>query len=215
MIKMGNIITEMSQKQKDAKKDYLFQQSRLRSGNTFPSWTEMWDSLQRNGDSLQRALDDIRDDVIHRGGSDSDFDEKEALEQLEDEQRHRYFEITQEYKHLDGKPCWREIYLPMNVDPRRLPQLGIYWAITETAAEAHWGGHSGKPRRECIYRANIDFDIVDWPGTMFARMDYTLGEDEQEIRFLKNAKIFVEEVKYYDNQKEEWYRFPIKQMRRT
>ena len=46
-------------------------------------------------------------------------------------------------------------------------------------------------------------------------MDYTLGEDEQEIRFLKNAKIFVEEVKYYDNQKEEWYRFPIKQMRRT
>lgn len=198
MIKLKSMLNELTQRQKELKKDYLFQQSKLHSSNTFPSWTDMWKSLI-NSDGIQCNLHDMRDVVLRDGGDDSDFDEKAALEQIEDEQRHKYFEVTQEYKHIDGDRCWREIVVPHAIDPRRLTQIGIYWAIADTAAEAHWAGHSGKPKLSCIYEGVINTDVVDWPGTMFARMDYTLGDDEQEIRFLKNSKLFVKYVKVYDD----------------
>jgi hypothetical protein len=198
MIKLKSMLTELTQRQKELKKDYLFQQSKLQSSNTVPDWTAMWKSLI-NSDGIQRNLHDMRDDVMRDGGSDDDFDEKVALEQIEDEQRHKYFEIVQEYKHLDGDSCWREIVIPKNIDVRRLTQIGVYWAIADVAAVAHWAGHSGKPKVNCIYEANIDFDVVDWAGTMFARMDYQLGDDEQEIRFLKNSKLFVKYVKVYND----------------
>jgi hypothetical protein len=198
MIKLKSMLTELTQHQKELKKDYLFQQSKLRSSNAVPSWTEMWKSILHS-DGVKDVLRDMRDDVLRDGGSDSDFDEKEAIEQVEDEQRHRYFEIVQEYKHIDGDRCWREIVIPRQVDPRRLTQIGVYWAITDTAAEAHWAGHSGKPKLNCIYEGVINTDIVDWAGTMFARMDYSLGDMEQEIRFLKNSKLFVKYVKVYND----------------
>lgn len=203
MIKLKSILTELTQRQKELKKDYLFQQSKLQSSNTVPSWTDMWKSILYS-DGIKDVLRDMRDDVLRDGGSDSDFDEKDAIEQVEDEQRHRYFEIVQEYKHIDGDRCWREIVIPRQVDPRRLTQIGVYWAIADTAAEAHWAGHSGKPKLNCIYEGVIDMDVIDWAGTMFARMDYSLGDMEQEIRFLKNSKLFVNYVKAYDNVTEDW-----------
>ncbi len=213
MIKIKELLlTELTQRQKELKKDYLFKQTKMVSSNTVPTWTEVWKVMQRNGDGIARYLDDFRRDAELHGDA---FNEREALADIEDDQRHKYFNIVELYKSLNGEPCWREIVIPRTVDPRRLNQLGIHWAITESSAEAHWEQHSGKPTFKCIYEARIDLNIMDWTGTMFARMDYTLGDDENEIRFLKNAKIFVYDVVVYDNLRDGVQKHDLNRERRT
>lgn len=214
MIKLKSLITELTQKQKELKKNYLFNQSKLHSSNTVPSWSQMWKSIQ-NSDGFNRMLNHMRSELEYKTGTDEEFNEKQVIEQIEDEQRHKYFEVVDEYKHLDGQQCWREIVVPRTINPIYLNQLGVYWAIVESAAEAHWATHIGQPSFKCIYKAYIDLDVMDWTGTMFARMDYTLGESEMEIRFLKNAKIFVESVIVYDNLKDGMNRYEINKERRT
>ena len=182
MIKLKSLLTELTQKQKELKKDYLFQQTKMHSSNTVPTWTEVWNMFKTNGDSFKRAIEDLQDDFEN--------DEAGMMEHLEDIQRDKYFELVQEYKHLDGEKCWRTITIPATVDPVSISQLGVYWAIEESAAEAHWGHMKGH-HKEITYDGIIDLHNVDWYGTMFARMDYVIGDDEKEIRFLKNSRIFV------------------------
>lgn len=40
----------------------------------------------------------------------------------------------------------------------------------------------------------IDRRNVDIPGTVYARMDMSIGEDESEVRMIQGAKIFVYDV---------------------
>ena len=211
MIKLTSLLSELTQKQKDLKKDYLFSQTKLHSSNTIPTWTEMWKEIQ-NMDGFERNLRDIKDDCEREF---REFNEKQAIEEIEDIQRHKYFDIVQSYKELNGEPCWREIVISRNVDPKTLSQIGIYWAVEKSAADSHWAARLKSEGLTCNYQAKIDFDIVDWPGTMFARMDYTLGDDEQEIRFIKNSKIFVDSVIVYGNSIKDIEKHTIEQYRRA
>ena len=150
---------------------------------------EIWKEMIRS-DGVKNELGFLKSSSEE---DDIPFDTVEALKNIEDVQRTKYLEIVDDYKGLDGEWCWRTITLPASVDPRTLEQLGVYWAIREDAAEAHWGKHS-KHSLICTYEALIELKNVDWTGTMFARMEYTGGDDEQEIRFLKNATLLVRKV---------------------
>lgn len=187
MIKLRSLISELTPDQKDRKKDYLFKQAKLTASNIVPSWSKVWDMFLHNGDNLSHALETMQ--MVYK---DEIEDENELIQLIEKEQRHKYFRLVEEYKYLDGEPCWRTITIPERVDPVKIAQLGIYWAIAESASEAHWGYSKGRPL-EVTYEGKIDLHNVDWQGTMFARMDYTLGDDEKEIRFIKNSPIFVTE----------------------
>jgi len=207
MIKLKSLISELTPAQKDRKKDYLFKQAKLTASNTVPSWSKVWDWFMRDGDNLSHALE-----VMRTVYEDEIEDENELIKLIEEEQRQKYFRIVEEYKELGGNTCWRTITIPENVDPVKLPQLGIYWAIVENAAEAHWGYGKNRPL-EVTYDGIIDLHNVDWEGTMFARMNWDLGDDEQEIRFIKNSPIFVTRCHTYHHGKVD--RHIINDWRRT
>lgn len=210
MIKLKPLITELTKHQKELKKDYLFGQTKLKSTNTPPPWDDMWIAIQ-NSDGLRNELEFYKDDAERRG---EEFFEEEALGKIELEQKDRYFDLIAEYKSLDGEYCWRKITLPAEVDPVSIAQLGVYWAIEEGAAEAHWGKF-GEGHYEATYKGIIDLRNIDWAGTLFARMDLSIGEDEKEIRFIKNARIFVENVHTYKNESPPVQRFIINNYRRV
>ena len=210
MIKLRPLIPEITKRQKELKKDYLFRQTKLQSANTPPPWDSMWE-VMKNSDGLRNELEFYKDDVERRGG---EFFEEEALGKLELEQKDRYFDLIEEYKNLDGEYCWRQITLPEGVDPVSISQLGIYWAIEESAAEAHWGKYS-KGHYKATYKGIINLDIVDWAGTLYSRMDLSLGEVEKEIRFFKNARILVENVHTYRNEAPPVQRLAINDYRRV
>jgi hypothetical protein len=63
--------------------------------------------------------------------------------------------------------------------------------VDERGADTYWGKQSGLT---CTYQGVINLKHVDWPQTIFARMHMDLGEEEFEIRFLKNAPIYIETV---------------------
>lgn len=174
---------------KEAKKDYLFKQSKIHSSNTVPTFSEIWKELC--------GEDRFKEEIEYKANEAEKYGEyfnaDKAWDDIENEQRNRYSQIVEQYKNLNGAWCWRTITVPSTVDPRKLEQLGIYWAVEESAAEAHWGTFNEKSI-ECTYQALIDLHNVDWTGTMFARMNYVSGDDEQEIRFLKNAPIMVRSV---------------------
>jgi hypothetical protein len=192
MIKLKSILFEGSKKQKEFKKDTLLKKAHIKSSNKVPSFEKVWRDIQMS-DGYKAEVDYIRNDHQHK----IDDDEIDAI--IRGEQLNRYEDILLDYKYLDGKPCWREIVIPRTLDPRKLNPLGVYWAIVDTAAEAHWGEHIGEPHFTCVYEANIDLDVVDWPGTIHARMDMSIGDLEQEIRFLPGSTIFVKYVIVDDN----------------
>ena len=211
MIKLRPLITEISKQQKELKKDYLFQQTKLKSSNIPPPWNVMW-TVIKYSDGMRNELEFYKDDAERRG---DEFFEEKALGKIELEQKDRYFDLIEEYKSLDGEYCWRTITLPFDIDPLSLTQLGVYWAIEESAAEAHWGKFS-KGYYKATYKGIIDLHNVDWGGTLFARMDMSIGEAEKEIRFIKNARILVENVHTYkDTESPPVQRFIINNYRRV
>ena len=109
---------------------------------------------------------------------------------MEAEQRGRYDFTVADVEGFDGQDCWREITLRKGVDPRALRSVGRFWSVSKEHAEAHWGRF--KPgMRKVLLRAKIDLDNVDLAGTVHARMDMSLGEDELEVRFLRHAPVWV------------------------
>lgn len=187
MIKLKSLINELTPDQKDRKKDYLFGKLKASTPNTVPSWSEIWKNFTTNTDSFDRAFKDMK---LMLGGEFEDVDDKAIMAAIEKEQLQKYHRIVEEYKELEGATCWRMITIPPNVDPTKIAQLGVYWATEEGAAEAHWGHKPGR-HMEVTYDGIIDLHNMDWYGTMFARMDYVLGDDEKEIRFIKNSRIFI------------------------
>lgn len=128
MIKLKSLISEVVGWQRQAKKDYLFRQSKLNSSNTVPPFEAVWKELMRS----ERFQDEINDHSEHM-----EISLKDAELHLRKVQEEKYDEVVSEYEHLDGEPCWRNMILHESVDPSQLQQLGIYWAIQESAAEAH------------------------------------------------------------------------------
>ncbi len=202
MIKLKSLLNEMSQAQKELKKDYLFKQSLIPSSNKIPGWDVVWKSL-KNSDGYNNLVDIYSDK----------FDEDKIKDMIEQDEYNRYLDVISTYEELDGDLCWRAMNLKRGVDPTKIQQLGIFWAIEEKKAAAHWGSGQGL---KVVYKAKIDLKNVDWPGTIFARMDMSLGEEEAEIRFIKYSKIFVYDVSVIDRSKHDYYsNYPIKDWRRV
>ena len=195
MIKLKTLLTELTQRQKELKKDYLFKQTKLHSSNKIPSFEEVWEELKRSDDFKHEMEWRIEPDHSRSHDIDTDATEPRAEAAIREDQYERYSDIVYQYEQLEGSWCWRNIHVLKTVDPRKLEQLGIYWAIRKVAAEAHWGKFYGKSHFDCTYEALIELNNVDWPGTIFARMAMSGGDDEQEIRFLKNAPLMVRKVK--------------------
>jgi len=187
MIKLKQLLSELTSRQRKVKKDYLFRQSKLESSNQIPSFEEVWKGIHLNGDGFNHEMEWAREE-------DPDKDEATLEAEFKETQRERYEEIISLYKELEGQSCWRKMILHKSVDPRTLEQLGIYWAIKESSAEAHFGNYNKDYIWECTYEAIIELNNVDWPGTIFARMDLNGGDDENEIKFLKNAPLMVRKV---------------------
>ena len=196
MIKLKYLLNELTKRQKELKRDYLFRQSKLQSSNKIPTFDKIWVALKNSDsftDEIKIRIDDPTSPELN----------PEVVEQwIKEEQEERYDDIVYEYQQLEGESCWRNVILHKSIDPKTHDQLGIHWAIVESAAEDYWGIHKNDYTLDCTYEAIIELKNVDWPGTIYARMDMSLGEDEQEIRFLKNAILLVEKVLVVDTQNE-------------
>jgi len=180
---------QMSRADKKAlKKDYKFQQSKLEQGK-IPSFEELWDSCLKFEAAV--ALEDDESNDLE-GDEWEEWFNTEAKEEI----RSEYDAVIERYQNMDGHHCWRTVSLEFGkVDPVKQSQLGVYWAIDDRSAEVYFGdfspSHNGS---EYMYEAVIDTRIIDWPGTLCARLIPGQGEAEQEIRFIQNAKIWVKSV---------------------
>lgn len=207
MIKLKPLLTELTARQKHVKKDYLYRQSTLTSSNKIPSFEDVWKQI-RQSDGFKHEMEFGMED--HERG-----DEAAVEQNIKDAQFERYEEIVYGYQELEGKPCWRMMMLHKSVDPREHQQLGIYWAVQEGSAEAHFGKFEGNYPWKCTYEAIIELKNVDWPGTLYARMDMSGGDEEQEIRFLDNAPLWVRKVKICDTRTDACKDFFISNKRRA
>lgn len=170
-----------------------------------PSFEEVWKDIQNDGDSVDREIEGRADDRENkvRFEDDTHLDpedeenieafQKWILEDLKEDIEYQYDEIVETYKDLDGKSCWREMTLNKSIDPTKHEKIGIYWSVTESAAEAHWGNFKAGMVK-VLYQAKVDISIIDWDGTLVARLNPSLGEMEQEVRFVDDKPIFIERV---------------------
>lgn len=191
MIKLKSLL-EISDEQKEMKKDYFLRVNQSHS-NTIPSFNEIWNILKKS-DGFKHLVDDFKGD-LERGDSENKMSELiRFYRNLKFDQKERYDEILHQYKRLNGQYCWRVIRLPINVKPEELPQLGVFWSVSENKAEAHWGRFGPKYPIQVTYKGIIDLKNIDWQSTIRSRMDMSMGDDEEEIRFIPHSKIFVESV---------------------
>ena len=189
MIKLKSML-ELSDKEKELKKDYLFKISQSNRRNRIPPFREVWSNIIRS-DGFKDIIHDFKSDQERNNRNDS---LRNFYRSIKEEQKEKYDNIIYDYQRLNGKPCWRVIRLPLNVQPDKLPQLGIYWSIDKNKADAHWGKFGPKYPVQATYEGIIDLKNVDWRKTIFARMDMSLGDIESEITFIPNGKIFIESV---------------------
>jgi len=126
-----------------------------------------------------------------------------ALQEMEEVYDESLWRIENE---LEGKDCWRVVTVKENVDPTQVDGLGIFWSFEKDAAEALWGGeHRRKPNDKTLrFRAKIDSRYIDKAGTLYANT-YLWGPeaDKHEVRFFRNAPIYVYDVEVSRN-KEDW-----------
>jgi hypothetical protein len=54
MIKLKSLICELTPKQKEMKKDYLFKQSKLNSSNVIPPFNEVWKYIKNTDDFISQ-----------------------------------------------------------------------------------------------------------------------------------------------------------------
>lgn len=179
---------------RDAKKDYKFSQLDKPGIPTFSQFWEMYkDTFDRQYDQWPEwAVEEFCDDNdCTEDDIESDPELKEQflemlMDDFERDSKSTYYAVLNQIE--SSEECWRVVTLDRKIDPIRHTQLGIYWALDSESAEAHWGRARGI---EVRYHAKINHDAIDWMMTLAAQADLTTGEEENEIRFLQNAKIFV------------------------
>lgn len=76
--------------------------------------------------------------------------------------------------------------------------LGIYWTYDENSAESHWS----KEDIEVLLIAEIDSSNIDYKNTYLAHIIPYTGEDEKEIRLLKNTEINIKSIIIKDEEQD-------------
>jgi hypothetical protein len=68
--------------------------------------------------------------------------------------------------------------------------LGLFWSLNcEVAVSSYYWDENAY---EVVISAHVDASSVDWPATLFARMDYLNGDDEAEIQLHEGAPVYVD-----------------------
>src|ERR1035441_5334007 len=107
MIKLKSLLLELTQPQKELKKDYLFRQTKLQSSNIIPPFEKVWEDIVRSDGYKE----------LYKDWEDYEITETEIMRKIKEEQFDRYTDIIDQYKQLNGERCWREITLPSGVNP--------------------------------------------------------------------------------------------------
>jgi ribosomal protein S18 acetylase RimI-like enzyme len=112
---------------------------------------------------------------------------EKCLERAKDHLEELYDEVVWQHDRLgDEFDVYRTISIE-NLKSLKTEGIGIYWAWTPHAAEAHWGDGG-----QCYtFRAHVKESDVDWSGTLDANLDPNIGEQEKEIRLWSGSHINI------------------------
>jgi hypothetical protein len=150
------------------------------------------------GSAYAQLTDAVKKDLARlRGGIE---------EQVKQEAYQEYRRLVDQLSRLDGKPCWRALVVPKNVDLAKANGFGIYWAVDYNSAQPYFanGALDWDKKSIAVVKGRIDTDYIDWKGTAGARFIMVYGDRETEVRFMKHAPIFIEEVQLF-TQADSWY----------
>jgi len=156
----------------------------------------LWDSS-----NYEYAIGDFRHSYY--GKKDLNKLEDEEVEELEEfknwleiEMEDKFDGAKLEIENLieDGRiTIWRMITVHkkwLDNFIKKGKHLGIFWSWEESAAEAHWS----KEDIEVLFQCTIDERQVEWVETIIANMHPSLGEDEKEIRLVKNTRLKLDKL---------------------
>lgn len=152
-------------------------------------------------DNYERYLDEY---IVVNRLEDEDEDEVQETEEFKEwfryELRYRYDNVLDTLTSVIKEDNTIDIWRVMTVNDDWLSRLdktgkhlGIYWSWNMNAAEAHWGYDENK-NNELLIKSNVKEKYINWDDTIKVNMDYTLGDDEKEIRLYKNTPLKIEIV---------------------
>ena len=154
-----------------------------------PSFQEFWNDIKDSPD----VIDGGESEKIHR--------------------QYKYDQIKSQYSSLHNKPCYRSIAINRGDDATKLKKIGPSWSILESAALDFEQNIDYNTSQELVlFTGKIDKNNIDWMTTLYTRTHPIFGDDEQEVRFLKNKQIYIYSVRYLDRKDEVWH---IKDFRMT
>lgn len=174
-----------------------------------PSFDELWEEVKAADPQMINNIAGYYMD----GGYDDEFQDDTGIEldgqntyaeflnwavevKIRQEVEDKYESIVNNYKNLQGGTCWRAVTMPRHMDPRKHPRLGIYWSVSLSGARPYNGQYTGK--KIVVYSGEINTNYIDWKGTLLARLDFNLGDDEMEIRFMKNSPIYIYDCEVFE-----------------
>lgn len=175
MIKLKDIINEITSDQKELKKKYLYHQELKNQPRKFPSFEEfypMYCSLYKNRPvpSKEKVLN-------------------------------QYNSLDNKLKNLNGQKCYRSINIPSE-EVFTIKQLGNMWSYSlDSVLEFLYNGNYNdmtwiKKRhtnRFFIFEGIIEEKNINWLYTISTKFDTEI-EQEKEVNFIKNSPIFVTRV---------------------
>jgi len=157
---------------------------------SFEEWLQLKGGIEELAKQYQLEYwhEQAREDAL---ADDPDATEEDIhnlfIEYVSDDLARAYGDWMYKYHHLlkFPLPVFRAVTLE-DVHSLQTEGIGVYWTDSPSHAIAHWGQGHGSTY---IIEGEVEEDAVDWNEMIDANMDPSLGQDEQEIRLKKGAKI--------------------------
>jgi len=164
--------------------------------STIPPWNDMWTDMEKDKGQ------------IYGDPPYSDVNKIKANRQK------KYNQILNQYQKLQGKPCWRIMFLQTHFNNISNPKtVGTSWSIKKWPNDEaiEWAGNTlawhgndasidyttGVNGWAVMYEAVIDLKNVEWKRTLQKRMNWGLGDLEWEIIFKPQSPILVKNVSVF------------------
>lgn len=121
----------------------------------------------------------------------------EDVEELESEVYHELDIILSKLQRDKELSLYRAVSLnDPNGNDLNYDNLGIYWTDDESYVDTYWS--DGK--EPFVITAKItNIDDIDIKGTILAKMNYSTGRDEREIRLRDKSRITITSIKNSDD----------------
>lgn len=147
-------------------------------GSSLSDAYELFEDFEKDFPNAAVDKEELRDFLNFWIPLRIDFIAKEIIEELK-----FYKELHRElFVELDSIPTF-DIFENQDVP---VSTLGVYWSTSPYTSAQH-GDHTGKVALKV--KTPYHSDVVDWFGTIESRIDYLHGDQEQEIKLLKDAII--------------------------